>query len=217
MFIGHFAVGLASKRISQLPSLAVMFIAVQFMDLIWPIFVLTGIETFKIEEGITKLTPIDFTYYPYSHSLLMSIIWSILFGIIYFIITNNKKSSILLAGLVFSHWILDFITHRPDLQITPFSEYRVGLGLWNYPVLEIILEVGLFFLGVYLYYNTVRPKRKIAFWLLIGFFLVIHIMNLLGSSPPSIEAVAWVANLMWLFVIWAWWIEKKRRINSMHN
>ena len=209
MFIGHFAVGLASKRISKLPSLAVMFIAVQFLDLIWPIFVLTGIETFKIEEGVTQLTPLDFKHYPYSHSLLMSILWGILFGIIYFMITKNRNSSILLSGLVFSHWILDFITHRPDLQITPFSDYRVGLGLWNYPILEVVLEVGLFLLGTYLYFTSARPKRKIAFWLLIGFFLVIHVMNILGPPPPSIEAVAWSANLMWLFVLWAWWIEKK--------
>ena len=79
MFIGHFAVGLASKKLSQLPSLAIMFIAVQFLDLIWPILVLLGIETFEIQEGITKLTPLNFTYYPYSHSLMMSIVWGLLF------------------------------------------------------------------------------------------------------------------------------------------
>ena len=209
MFIGHFAVGLASKKFSQLPSLAVMFIAVQFLDLIWPIFVLTGIESFKIEEGITVLTPLDFTHYPYSHSLTMSIVWGLLFGLVYFLCTKQKRNSILMAGLVFSHWILDFITHRPDLQLTPFSDYRVGLGLWNYPVVAVFIEVGFFILGVYLYFTSVRPKRKIAFWLFISFFLVIHVMNLLGSPPPSIEAVAWSANLMWLFVLWAWWIEKK--------
>ncbi len=209
MFIGHFGVGLAAKKISPAPSLAVMFIAVQFLDLLWPIFVLTGIETFKIEEGITKLTPFDFTNYPYSHSLLMSIVWGLLFGIIYYVITKNRRNSIVMFGLVFSHWILDFITHSPDLPLAPFGDYKVGLGLWNYPIIEIILEVGLFLLGVYLYYTSVRPKRRIAFWILIGLLLTIHIMNLNASEPPpSIEAVAWSANLMWLFVIWAWWIER---------
>lgn len=209
MFIGHFAVGLASKKISQLPSLAIMFIAVQFLDLIWPIFVLLGIETFEIQEGITKLTPLNFTHYPYSHSLMMSIIWGVLFGLLYFLFTKQKLNSILMVGLVFSHWILDLITHRPDLQLTPFSDYKVGLGLWNYPIAEVILEVGLFLIGAYLYYNYVRPKRKIAFFLLLAFLLIIHIMNLLGPPPPSIEAVAWSANLMWIIVLWAWWIEKK--------
>ena len=213
MFIGHFAVGLASKKLSQLPSLAIMFIAVQFLDLIWPILVLLGIETFEIQEGITKLTPLNFTHYPYSHSLMMSIVWGLLFGLIYFVITKQARNSILMSGLVFSHWVLDFITHRPDLQLTPFSDYRVGLGLWNYPVFEMIIEIGLFLLGVYFYYTILKPKRKIAFWSLIAFLLVIHVMNLtmalLGPPPPSIESVAWSANLIWLFIIWAWWIEKK--------
>jgi len=77
------------------------------------------------------------------------------------------------------------------------------------PVVAIILEVGLFLVGVFLYFNTVRPKRKIAYWALIGFFLLIHVMNLLGPAPPSIDAVAWSANAMWIFVVWAWWIEKE--------
>lgn len=209
MFIGHFGLGLASKRISKLPSLAMMFIAAQFLDLLWPILVLLKIETFNIEVGNTKLTPLNFEYYPYSHSLLMAVVWGLLFGIIYFLSTKNQKSSILLGALVVSHWVLDFITHRPDLQLSPFSDYKVGLGLWNYPTFAIILEFGIFFLGTYLYYNTVKPKRKIAFWLLIGFFITVHLMNLLGPPPPNIEAVAWSANLMWIFVIWAWWIEKK--------
>ncbi len=209
MFIGHFGVGLASKKISPLPPLAIMFMAVQFLDLLWPIFVLTGIESFKIEEGITKLTPFNFTNYPYSHSLMMSLVWGLLFGLVYFLITKQRRNSILMVGLVFSHWILDFITHRPDLQITPYSNYRVGLGLWNYPVIEIILEVGVFLLGVYFYFTSMWPKRRVSFWSLIGLLLVIHIMNLNAPAPPSAEAVAWSAILVWVFIIWAWWIEKK--------
>jgi hypothetical protein len=208
MFIGHYALAFASRKISPLPSLAIMFIAVEFLDFIWPIFVLLGIESFQIEPGITKLTPLNFTYYPYSHSLLMSILWSILFGTCYFLFTKNKQESLLLCGLVFSHWILDFLVHRPDLPLTPFSDFKVGLGLWNHPAFEIILEVGMFVIGIYLYYTSANPKRKISFWLLIGFFLISYLSNLLGPPPPKPEAVAWTANLMWLFVIWGWWIEK---------
>ena len=215
MFIGHFGFGLASKKISPKPSLSVMFFAVQFLDLLWPIFVLTGVETFNIEEGITKLTPLNFTHYPYSHSLMMSLVWGLLFGLVYFLITKQKRNSILMVGLVFSHWILDFITHRPDLQLSPFSDYRVGLGLWNYPIAEVILEVGLFLLGIYLYLASIKPKRKIAFWLLVAFLLVIHIMNLLGPPPPNIKAVAWSANLMWLIILWAWWIDKGNPLKAI--
>lgn len=209
MFIGHYGLALAAKKNEKGPSLAILFIAVQLLDLLWPIFVLTGIETFEIEVGNTVLTPLKFTSYPYSHSLLMSVVWAVLFALVYFVFTKNKKSSILLGILVISHWVLDFITHRPDLPISPFGDMKVGLGLWNMPVIEIILETGLFLTGVYLYFKTVNPKQKIAFWSLIIFFLAIHFMNIFGPPPPSIKAVAWSANLMWIFVFWAWWIEKK--------
>lgn len=209
MFIGHYALALSAKKIDNLPSLAIMFIAVQFLDLLWPIFVLIGIESFEIEVGNTALTPINFTSYPYSHSLLMSIIWAGLFAIAYFGFTKNKKGSILIGILVLSHWILDFITHRPDLPLSPFTSLKVGLGLWNMPVIEIILETGIFLTGVYLYFRTVNPKKKFAFWSLIIFFLVINFMNIFGPPPPSVNAVVWSANLMWIFVLWAWWVEKK--------
>lgn len=209
MFIGHYALGLASRKISKLPSLALLFIAAQWLDLIWPIFVLLGIETFHIEIGNTQITPLSFDFYPYSHSLLMAIVWGLMLGTVYYLFTKNKQGSTLLGALVLSHWVLDFITHRPDLPLSPFSDVKVGLGLWNHSVLAIIIELGLFILGTVLYYRYAKPQKKISFWLLIGFFVVIYFMNILGPPPPNVQAVAWSANLMWLFVIWAWWIEKK--------
>ena len=209
MFIGHYALALAAKKVDNLPSLAITFIAVQFLDLIWPIFVLLGIETFAIEVGNTALTPLNFISYPYSHSLLASIIWAVLFSMVYFLITKNRRGSFLIGILVFSHWILDFLTHRPDLPLSPFSDVKVGLGLWNMPVVGTIIEVGLFLTGVFLYFKETIPKRKIAFLGLIIFFIGIHIMNIFGPPPPSVNAVAWSANAMWIFVLWAWWIEKK--------
>jgi hypothetical protein len=213
MFIGHYALGLASrgltsKKQNKAPSLAVMFIAVQFLDLLWPIFVLLGIEKVQIDVGNTKLTPLAFTFYPYSHSLLTSIIWGLLFGLIYFFITQNRKGSFLLFVLVVSHWILDLMTHIPDLPLSPFGNLKAGFGLWNYPMIETIFEIGLFITGTILYFKFVKPERKIAFWALIVFLLIIHLMNIFGPPPPTVNAIAWSGNLMWLFVLWAWWIEK---------
>ena len=209
MFIGHYALAFGARKSGKLPSLAVMFIAAQFLDLLWPIFVLSGIETFEIEAGNTALTPLNFTFYPYSHSLLMSIVWAVLFAATYFGLTKNKRGALVSGILVLSHWFLDFITHRPDLQLTPFSNLRVGLGLWNQPTLEVIIEVGIFLMGVYMYAKSTPVKRKIAFWLLIILFIAVYFLNIFGPPPPSIKAVAWSANLMWLFVLWAWWLEKK--------
>jgi len=211
MFIGHLAAGLASKKISNSLSLAMMFIAAQFLDLLWPILVLLGIETVRIEEGITKLIPLDFTYYPYSHSLLMVIVWSMIFGLIYLVITKNRQNALILGGLVLSHWVLDLLVHRPDLPLTPFSDYKVGLGLWNYPFVEIIVELALFFAGTYFYFTSKRPKKKIAFWSLIGFLLIIQFMNFFGPLPPDVNSIAWGGNMMWLLIIWAWWIERENK------
>jgi len=187
-----------------------MFIAVQFLDLLWPLFVLLGFESFHIEEGNTKLTPLDFSYYPYSHSLLMAFLWSLLFGLVYFLTTKNGRNALVVGGLVISHWLLDFLVHRPDLPLSPFGNTKAGLGLWNYPALEIIVETGLFLMGIYFYLTARPPKRKIVFWSLTGLLLVIYFANLLGPPPPSEAAVTWSANLMWIFVIWAWWAEKKK-------
>ena len=217
MFIGHFAIGLLARKKETQPSLALMFVAVQFLDLLWPVLVLMGIESLAIDPGNTKLTHLDFEYYPYSHSLLMALVWSVLFGVVYYVFKKNRNGALLLGGLVFSHWVLDLITHRPDLPLSPFSETKVGFGLWNYPVAEIILELAIFGLGAFLYYKSPCFKRKIAFWLLVLFLLVVHLMNLFGPPPPDTLAVAWSANLMWLIVLWAWWIEKKKKSSTVSN
>ena len=211
MFIGHFAAGFASKKISNSLSLAMMFIAVQFLDIIWPILVLLGIESVEIKEGITKLTPLDFTYYPYSHSLLMAVVWGLLFGFIYYLVTKQQKNSLILGALVLSHWVFDLIVHRPDLPLSPFSDFKVGLGMWNYPVIEIIIELGIFILGIYYYHTSARPKKKVAFWSLIVFLLIIQALNFYGPLPTTADSVAWGANFIWLFIIWAWWIEREKK------
>ena len=209
MFIGHFAVGLLSRRDEKLPSLAMMFLAVQLLDIIWPILVLLGVETLSIDPGNTKLTHLSFDYYPFSHSLMAAFIWSLILGTLYFVFKKNRSGSLILGGLVMSHWILDLITHRPDLPLTPFSEAKVGLGLWNYPTVEIALETLIFGLGAWLYFKSSNFKKTTSFWILIAFLLVVHLMNLAGPPPPNTMAVAWSANLMWLIILWAWWIERK--------
>ncbi len=138
----------------------------------------------------------------------MALIWGVLLGLIYYLFTKNRKGSWILGALVLSHWVLDFITHRPDLPISPFTDLKVGLGLWNYPIAEVILELLLFGAGALLYFKYARPRRKISYWILIGFLLIVHIMNLLGPPPPDVMAVAWSANLMWIIIVWAWWIER---------
>ncbi len=213
MFIGHFGVGLAAKKIDQKPSLGTLFLASQFVDLLWPITILLGLEKVKIESGNTAMTPLNFISYPITHSLLGAFVWSMLFGIIYFLIKKNYKSSIMLASLVFSHWILDLLTHRPDLQLIPWSEVKVGWGLWNYFAAAIVIEVLIFCIGSYFYINSTKAKNKkgeIGMWALLIFLGVVYLMNVVGSAPPSESAIAIVGLFQWLLIAWAYWVDANR-------
>src|SRR5690606_24034260 len=119
MFIGHLGAGMAAKKIESSPSLGTYFLAAQFIDLLWPVFLLLGIEHVVVQPVVTEFTPLNFVYYPFSHSLFAVLIWGVLFALIYFFLKRNFKASLLLGILVLSHWILDFITHIPDLPIFP--------------------------------------------------------------------------------------------------
>lgn len=186
MFIGHFGIGLGSKKAAPKVSLGTLFLAAQFLDLLWPTFLLLGWEQVTINHGSKELTPLNFTHYPLSHSLVMAIVWSLIVGMIYFLIKRNRKASIIVGMCVVSHWILDLIVHRPDLPLYPGHAQLVGFGLWNYQIAEVIVEGLIFIAGLIIYLKSTKAKNKtgiFAFWSLILFLVIIHIGNLFG--PPS--------------------------------
>lgn len=213
MFLGHFGAGFAGKKFSKSASLGTYFMAAQWIDLLWPILLLLGIEKVKIEPGISNVTPLNFNYYPFTHSLAAAIIWGVIFGVIYFLIKKNSKTSIILGVFVVSHWVLDFLVHIPDLPIFPGSELKVGLGLWNSFAATIILEGLIFGIGIYLYYKVTKTKNKTGTYSLIGlvvFLILIYISNLFGPPPDSVKAIGIVGNAQWLIILWGYWIDKNR-------
>ncbi len=213
MFIGHFGAGLAGKKTAPGVSLGTMFLAAQFLDLIWPVFILTGIEKVKIVPGLTAANPLEFTYYPYSHSLLMVIVWAALFGLIYYSYKKNLYNAIVLGILVISHWVLDLIVHIPDLPIFPWGNFKVGMGLWNFEIISVILEILIFLGGIYLYLSCTEAKNKkgsYGFWGLIIFLFIVYLMNIISPPPPSVEAIGYAGLLQWLFIPWAFWIDRNR-------
>lgn len=217
MFIGHFGVGLGAKKAAPKISLGLFFLAAQFLDLLWPTFLLLGWENVKIEPGITQMAPLNFTHYPLSHSLLMAIFWGVVFGLVYFLIKRNFKNALILGFVVVSHWVLDLFVHIPDLPLFPGGDIFVGFGLWNHPIAAIVLEGLVFIAGLILYLSCTQSKNKTGrygFWGLILFLVLIHISNLFASPPPSVKAIAWVGELQWLFVIWAFWVDKNRMPKS---
>lgn len=215
MFIGHFGVGLAAKKLDSKPSLGTFFFASQFIDLLWPILLLIGLEKVRIDPGNTAFTPLDFVYYPFSHSFLGVLIWSLLFGSIYFLIKRNLKSSMVLAGLVMSHWILDLIVHRPDLPLLPWADLKVGLGLWNSVIWSILVEGCIFIIGTYLYIKITRAKNrtgKISLWSFLIFLSIVYVVNVFGPPPPSAKPIAIVGLLLWALVAWGYWIDRNREV-----
>ncbi|MEO5903087.1 MAG: metal-dependent hydrolase [Gemmatimonadaceae bacterium] len=189
MFIGHFAVGMAGKRVATRVSLPVLFLAAQFADTLWPILVAAGIETVRIVPGDRNI-PFEFVSYPWSHSLLMLIVWGVLFGLVYRAYTGDGRGGILVGGLVVSHWVLDFITHRPDMPLYPGGP-KFGLALWDHPTASVVVEVIVFAIGVAIYEGMTKGKDKkgqYSFWLMILLFLVAFAASM-GGAPPSIKAL----------------------------
>jgi hypothetical protein len=217
MFIGHFAIALIAKKADPKPSLGTTFLAAQWLDLLWPFLLLTGIESVVIEPGNSAATPLNFTHYPISHSLLAVIGWSLVFGIFYYLTQRNLKSALLIGFLVLSHWLLDFIVHVPDLPLTPFTDYKVGLGLWNYKYVTLAIEIIFFIFGVVIYTNTTSAINKtgsIAFWALIVFLLAVHIMNSFSPPPSSVKAIGFLGLTQWILVAWAYGVDKNRTVKN---
>jgi hypothetical protein len=193
--------------------LGTLFFASQFIDLLWPFLLLAGIEYVEIDPGNTAFTPLNFIYYPFSHGFVSVLIWGFLVGLVYYLIKKNLKISLLLGFLVVSHWLLDLIVHRSDLPMFPGSEIKAGFGLWNSVILTIIIEGGIFILGIYFYLKMTEAKNKVgtyAFWGLIAFLVIIYITNITSPPPPSSEAIGYVGLSQWLLVLWGYWIDKNR-------
>lgn len=213
MFIGHYAIALGAKKIVPTASLGTLFLAAQFVDLLWPIFLIFGLEHVRIDPGNTVVTPLDFYDYPITHSFLGSLSWAIGLGIVYWIIQRNFRTACVIAGIVLSHWILDAIVHRPDLPILPGTDVMVGFGLWNSLPGTIVIELGLFITGTMIYLRTTKNKSLIgryALGCLIATLGLIWLGNIFGPPPPSETAIGFAGLGLWLFVCWGYWVDRHR-------
>jgi len=216
MFVGHLALGFAAKRATPRVSLAVLLTASQLADVLWPIFLALGLEQVRIDPGNTAFTPLDFVSYPYSHSLVMLIVWSLAFAAIYRAATGRNGSVVLvLAALVVSHWFLDWITHRPDMPIYPGGP-KYGLGLWNSVPLTIAIEGVMFAVGVWIYLQSTRPRDRIGRWGLVSLLALLvasYVANVTSSPPPSVTVIIVGASLgAVIMTVWSWWADAHRDV-----
>jgi hypothetical protein len=213
VFIGHFGVALAAKRAAPRTSLGTLVMAAQFVDLIWPFFLLLGVERVIIDPGATAVTPLDFLSYPLSHSLLADLGWACLFAGIYKVVKQDSRGAVCLWFVLISHWLLDAVSHRRDLPLYPGSSTYVGLGLWNSTFWTVLVEGAIFGYGARLYARATHARDRVgtfAFRAFIALLLLVYLINIFGPPPPSERAVAWGSLGMWLFVLWAYWLDRHR-------
>ena len=216
MFVGHLALGFAAKRVTPRVSLAVLLTASQVADVLWPLFLALGLEQVRIDPGNTAFTPLDFVSYPWSHSLVMLIVWGVAFGAIYRMATGrNGRIFIVLAALVVSHWLLDWITHAPDMPIYPGGA-TYGLGMWNSVALTMIVEGIMFAAGLWIYLRITRARDAIGRWgfaALIALLVVVYAANAMSSPPPSVNAIIVGASIgAVIMTAWSWWADRHREV-----
>jgi len=213
LFIGHYAVAFASKRFAPSTSLGALIAAASLLDLLWPIFILLGWEQVRIQPGNTAFTPFDFVSYPISHSLVAAMGWATLFALLYYAFARYRAGAFLIWVGVVSHWVLDWISHRPDLPLYPGGP-RFGLGLWNSIIATVIVEGLMYTIGVWIYLRVTRPKDRIGKWGLLAFVVAaaaFYVANIFSPPPPSVRLLGIGALVLSsLFVVWAWWADRHR-------
>ncbi len=212
MFLGHFGVALAAKKAARKASLGTLVFAAQFADLLWPLLLLAGVEQVRIVPGLLPASPFDFTSYPISHSLVTQLGWGAILGIVYFLAKRDGRTALVVGSLVPTHWLLDFIAHRPDMPIYPGGA-KYGLGMWNSLPLTIVVEYAVFAAGIAIYLGVTRAKDRtgnLALWSLFGLLAVLYICSEFGPPPPNVTVLAESALAIWLTVPWAAWADRHR-------
>jgi hypothetical protein len=212
MVLGHYGLALGAKRFAPCASLGSLVFAAQLADLIWPILLLLGVERVNIIPGNPMTLRLAFASYPITHSLLAEVVGGLLLGALYFLARRDARGAIVTGLLVPSHWMLDLLVHMRDLPVWPGGP-KVGLGGWRSLPLTLFLETC-FFLGGLLTYQRATEARdrvgKYVLWGFIGVLIIGYASAIAGSPPKNIPALAYSALALWLFVPWAFWIDRHR-------
>ncbi|ACT92367.1 hypothetical protein [Dyadobacter fermentans] len=188
MFLGHYGLAFGAKKVAPRVSLLTLFVAVEFVDILWPFLLLLDVEKVKIHPGFTEVTHFEFLHYPYTHSLMMGIVWGLVCGGVYWLFQKDVRSAVVVGLAVLSHWFLDVVVHVPDLPLTIFGDQKVGMGLWNSLPATILVESAIFIAGVWIYVKNTRAipaKGKWGLVALVAFFVVAELFNMFGPPPED--------------------------------
>jgi hypothetical protein len=216
MFVGHYAAGLALKKFEKSASLGVLFLAVQFVDILFFPFVLLGLERLNIVENYTQSTHFELEYMPYTHSLLGSVIWAgVAYALFRWVIVKKNSVALVVALAVFSHWLFDLIVHTPDLPLWSDASPKLGLGLWQNAIATFALEAALLVAALWLYLRSTSATTavgKYGMGVFVAFLLVVNVVNIFG--PPMGDSQGGLAifalTSYFLFAAVAFWLDAKR-------
>ena len=216
MFVGHYAAGLALKKFEKRASLGILFLGVQFVDILFFPFVLLGIERINIVENFTDATHFELEYMPYTHSLVGSLFWAAkAYALFRWVVVKKKGVALVVALAVFSHWLLDLLVHTPDLPIWSDTSLKLGLGLWNSAIATYILEAAFLLVALWLYLRSTTATSKGGRYGMIVFvavLLLVNIVNVFGplQSDSKVALAASALGAYFLFAAIAFWLDKKR-------
>ena len=216
MFVGHYAASLALKKFEKKASLGILFLAVQFVDILFFPFVLLGIERINIIENFTDSTHFELEYMPYTHSLVGSLFWAgVAYAVFRWVFVKNKSVALVVALAVFSHWLLDLIVHTPDLPIWSDASMKLGLGLWNNSILVFTLEALLLLGALWLYLRSTTATTavgKYGMGVFVIFLILVNIMNVFGPLMDDSKVNLAISALAAYFIFAgvAFWLDKKR-------
>jgi hypothetical protein len=213
VFVGHFAAALLAKRAAPEVRLPFLVLAAQLLDVLWPVFILAGLEHARIAPGMTEASPLDLYDYPWSHSLAMALLWSALLALPW-LLRRRWRAALVVGACVLSHFVLDVVSHRPDVPLAPGSSVFWGLGLWRSRAATVLVEGGLWAASVWVYARATRATSSFGRWGLAGVVAVLTLFWLaaiFGPPPPGIGAVAGSAiPATAIFLLWFWAIDRRR-------
>jgi membrane-bound metal-dependent hydrolase YbcI (DUF457 family) len=182
-------------------------------DVLWTAFLLVGWEHARIKIGSTRFSPLELYDYPCSHSLLFMALWGAALALVYRAYRRDWFGAVAIWLAAVSHWVLDWLTHRPDMPLYPNGANH-GLGLWNSIAGTIVVESAIFGVGVWLYARSTRARDRIgrwAFWAYVGVLVLLYIADRFSGPPESMREVA-VSGLVGTLVllVWPWWFDRHR-------
>lgn len=220
MFVGHYAAAFVLKAREPKASLALLFLATQFVDILFFPFVLLGLEHLEIVPGYTEANSFKMDHYPFTHGLLGSLLWSVIvFALVYFIMfkkrANAKSIAMVMALGVLSHWFFDLIVHTPDLPLVTGAP-KFGFGLWNHVGLTFLTETFLLILGLMYYLKQSKPLYKsgqLVPYIFTVFLVAIGYLNLfvLPESDNVTSLTISALSSYFLLAFLAYLVERLRR------